>query len=427
MQASDASFEWDAENISNLLTCLEFADSSPSAMGGVLVASYSIVKRQVREEQMESQVRLGRVLGIEIGLHYSWFLIALLITLSLGAQFQATQPQWGGAVIWLAALVTGLLFFSALILHELSHAVTARARGLPVGAITLFALGGVSRIEREPDRPVTEFLIGIVGPLTSAVVGVGCLGLAWVLGWNPATDPSTPLLAVLVWLGYINFGLAIFNMVPGYPLDGGRVLRAFAWWVTGDAARATRVAARAGQATAYLFIVFGLLRFFAGAGLGGLWIAFIGWFLLSAAGASYGRLEAIERLRGLRVADVMARDCGVVPAGMSVQELVDDLLLRTGRRCFTVVEGGRVVGLITPHEVKAMPRARWPESEVSQVMRPLVQLRTVAPGCSVADALDTMAREDVHQLPVVAEGRLQGVISRGDVLRVLKTRQELRV
>jgi CBS domain-containing protein len=264
--------------------------------------------------------------------------------------------------------------------------------------------------------------------LTSVLVGVACLGLAWAMGWNPATEPSTPSLAVLVWLGYINLGLAVFNMIPGYPLDGGRVLRALAWWATGDPARATRLAARAGQATAYVFIAFGLLRFFAGAGLGGLWMAFIGWFLLSAAGASYGRLETMERLRGLRVADVMARDCGVVPAGMSLQELVDDLLLRTGRRCFTVVEDGRIVGLITPHEVKGIPRAQWPQSAVGRAMRPLAQLRTVAPESSVADALDTMAREDVHQLPVVdSEGQLQGVISRGDVLRVLKTREELQV
>jgi Zn-dependent protease/predicted transcriptional regulator len=374
---------------------------------------------------MESQIKLGRVLGIEIGLHYSWFLIALLITLSLAGQFRATQPQWGGTAIWLTAVVTGLLFFSALVLHELSHAVTARRRGLPVGAITLFALGGVSRIEKEPDRPGTEFVIGIVGPVTSALVGVACLGLASTMGWHSATDPSTPPVAVLVWLGYINFGLAAFNMIPGYPLDGGRVLRALAWWVTGDPARATRLAARAGQATAYAFIVFGLLRFFAGAGLGGLWIAFIGWFLLNAAGASYGRIETMERLRGLRVADVMTRDCVVVPAAMSVQELVDDLLLRTGRRCFTVVENGRVVGLITPHEVKGVPRAQWPAVAVDQVMRPLARLRTVPPESSVADALETMAREGVHQLPVVSEGQLQGVLSRGDVLRVLKTREEL--
>ena len=375
---------------------------------------------------MNSQIKLGRVLGIEIGLHYSWFLIALLISLSLAAQFRAKHAQWGEASIWLAALVTGLLFFAALILHELSHAVTARARGLPVGAITLFALGGVSRIEREPDRPATEFLIGIVGPVTSALVGVACLGLAAALGWSLADEPSTPPVAVLVWLGYINFGLAVFNLIPGFPLDGGRVLRALVWGMTGDAARATRVAARAGQATAFGFIILGLLRFFGGAGLGGLWIAFIGWFLLNAAGASYGRLEMLERLHGLQVADVMSRDCDVVPATMTIDDLVEGQLLRTGRRCFTVVEGGRVVGLITPHEVKGIPRAQWGESVVGEVMRPLARLRTVGPDSSVADALEVMAREDVHQLPVVAQGQLRGVISRGDVLRIMKAREELR-
>jgi Zn-dependent protease/predicted transcriptional regulator len=375
---------------------------------------------------MESQLRIGRILGIEIGLHYSWFLIALLIVLSLVGQFRATQPQWGEPTIWISALVTGLLFFSTLILHELSHALTARARGLPVGAITLFALGGVSRIEREPERPSTELLVGIVGPVTSAVVGLVCLVLAAVLGWAPGAEPSRPVPAVLVWLGYINFGLAVFNMVPGYPLDGGRVVRAVAWWVTGDPARATRLAARGGQAVAYIFIVIGLVRFFGGAGLGGLWIAFIGWFLLNAAAASYGRVEMLERLRGLRTGDVMQRDCARVEGGNPIQALVDDLL-RTGRRCYVVVERGRVVGLITPHEVKETPQASWGETTVAHAMRPLERLRTVPPDSSVADALEIMAREDIHQLPVVAEGRLEGVVSRGDILRILRTRQELGV
>jgi Zn-dependent protease/predicted transcriptional regulator len=373
---------------------------------------------------MESSIKLGRIFGIEIGLHYSWFLIALLITLSLVGQFHGEHREWGETVIWLAAVVTGLLFFSALILHELSHALTARSRGLPVGAITLFALGGVSRIQREPEGAGTEFLIGIVGPLTSAVVGVVCLLLAGAAGWSPGASPSTPPQAVLYWLGYINFALAVFNLIPGYPLDGGRVLRSLAWWATGDAARATRLAARGGQAIAYLFIVYGLLRFFAGAGLGGLWIAFIGWFLLNAAGASYGRVEMLDRLRGLRVADVMERDCARIGSQARVQELVDDLL-RSGRRCYVVVDGGSVVGLITPHEVKEVPRQRWGEVAVAEAMRPLERLRTLAPDSPVADSLEIMAREDVHQLPVVAGGRLEGVISRGDVMRVLKTRQQL--
>jgi len=374
---------------------------------------------------MESQIKLGRLFGIEIGLHYSWFLIALLIVLSLAGHFRETQPEWGPATTWIAAAATAALFFSTLILHELAHAVTARARGLPVGAITLFALGGVSRIQAEPKDARTEFFIGIVGPATSAVVGLLCLGLAAALGWAPGADPSSPPLAVLVWLGYINFGLAVFNMVPGYPLDGGRVLRALAWWITGDAGRATRVAARGGQAVAYVFIVLGLLRFFAGAGLGGLWTAFIGWFLLNAAGASYGGTRTFERLRGLRVADVMTRDCAVVEAGMSLQELVDDHILRTGKRCFVVVGDHGVVGLITAHEVKQVPRAEWAARTVGQAMRPLASLRTVGPASSVADSLDIMTREDVHQLPVVTGGRLEGVIGRGDVLRVLQARAEL--
>jgi Zn-dependent protease/predicted transcriptional regulator len=373
---------------------------------------------------MQSSIKLGRIFGIEIGLHYSWFLIALLITLSLLGQFHAEHPEWGESVIWSAAVVTGLLFFAALILHELSHALTARARGLPVGAITLFALGGVSRIQREPEKPSTEFLIGIVGPLTSALVGGACLLLAAAAGWSPGAGPATPAQAVLYWLGYINFLLAVFNLIPGYPLDGGRVARALAWWATGDAARATRLAARGGQAIAYLFIVYGLLRFFAGAGLGGLWIAFIGWFLLNAAGASYGQVEMLGRLRGLRVADVMERDCARIGSQARLQELVDDLL-RSGRRCFVVVDGGTVVGLITPHEVKEVPRERWEQVSVAEAMRPLQRLRTVSPDSAVADSLEIMAREDVHQLPVVADGRLQGVVSRGDVIRVLKTREQL--
>jgi Zn-dependent protease len=373
---------------------------------------------------VESSIKLGRVFGIEIGLHYSWFLIALLITLSLVAQFHAEHGEWDESVIWSAAVVTSLLFFASLILHELSHALTARARHLPVGAITLFALGGVSRIQREPQGPGTEFLIGFVGPLTSALVGGACLLLAGAAGWSPGAGPATPVQAVLYWLGHINFLLAVFNLIPGYPLDGGRVLRSLAWWVTGDAARATRIAARGGQAMAYLFIAYGLLRFFAGAGLGGLWFAFIGWFLLNAAGASYGQVEMLDRLRGVRVADVMERDCARVGSQARLQDVVDDLL-RSGRRCFVVVDGGAVVGLITPHELKEVPRERWGEVAVAEVMRPLERLHVVSPDSAVADSLEIMAREDVHQLPVVADGRLEGVVSRGDVIRVLKTREQL--
>jgi len=195
---------------------------------------------------MQAQIRLGRIFGIEIGLHYSWLIIAVLIATSLAGHFSEAYPDWAATIIWTTAIMTALLFFAAIIVHELSHAAIARLRGLPVRSITLFALGGVAQIGKEAADAKTEFWMGIVGPLTSALIGALCLGIAWTLGWTFAGEPSTPVTAMLVWLGYINFGLAIFNMVPGFPMDGGRVLRGVIWWITGNAAKATRAAAATG-------------------------------------------------------------------------------------------------------------------------------------------------------------------------------------
>ncbi len=376
---------------------------------------------------MRAQIKLGRVLGVQIGLHYSWLIIAMLVTLSLGAEFHAANQQWGEGVVWATALATGLLFFVAMILHELSHAAVAKARGLPVRSITLFALGGVAEIEKEAGDAKTEFWMAIVGPVASVSIGLLCLSLAWALGWAPLGTPTTPAVAMLMWLGVINVGLGIFNMIPGYPLDGGRVLRAVIWWFTGDATRSTRIASIVGQFVAFAFIVFGLLRFFGGAGFGGLWLTFIGWFLLNAAQASYGQLAVAQSLRGLRASDVMTDDCPVVSGRDNLHTLVEEHLLRTGSRCFIVEEQGRIVGLITPREVKTIPRNRWRYTTVDEVMRPLGQLHTVNPETSVAEALETMARDDVNQLPVVQDGHLKGMISRGHILQVLQTRAELQV
>lgn len=374
---------------------------------------------------MQAQVKLGRVFGVQIGLHYSWLIIALLVTLSLAGQFHNTNPHWSEGTIWATAIITGLLFFVAIILHELSHAAVAKARGLPVRSITLFALGGVAQIEKEASDAKTEFWIAIVGPIASVIIGLLCLLLAWALGWAPMGTPTTPPVAMLMWLGVINIGLAIFNLIPGYPLDGGRVLRAIIWWFTGDVTRSTRIASLVGQFVAFTFIIFGIFRFFGGAGFGGLWIAFVGWFLLDAARASYGQLALTESLRGLRARDVMTNDCPVVSGRDNLHTLVEEHLLRTGKRCFIVEEQGRIAGLITAHEIKAIPRNRWPYTTVDEVMRPLDQLHTVKPEASAAEALETMARDDVNQLPVVKDGHLEGMISRSHILQVLQTRAEL--
>lgn len=374
---------------------------------------------------MQSHIKLGRIFGVEIGLHYSWIIIALLITLSLAGHFRITQPDWTANVIWTTAIITGLLFFTSILVHELSHALVAKSAGLPVRSITLFALGGVAHIEKDAGTPKVEFWMGIVGPITSTVIGFACLGIAWALGWTPAVTPPTPPLAMLVWLGYINIILAIFNMVPGFPLDGGRVLRSIVWWVTGDAHRSTRIAATVGQLVALALIAFGILSFFGGAGVGGIWLAFIGWFLLEAARASAAQVEIIAGLQGVRVGDIMSRDCLTVDSQADLQTFTEDYLLRTGRRCFVIKENGHIVGLVTPHEVKEVERQRWPQVTVRQIMRPLHQLRTVKPTTPVTEALETMGREDINQLPVVSDGRLEGVISRSHIFQLLQARTEL--
>lgn len=370
---------------------------------------------------MRSQIKLGSVFGIKIGLHYSWFLIAILIVFSLSSQFHASNPEWGEVVITALAVGTALLFFVSLLLHELAHSVVASSNGLPVTEITLFALGGVSQIEKNPTSAKLEFWMAFVGPLTSAGIGVVCLTLARALG-QPSSDPW---MAMLLWLAYINLTLAGFNLIPGYPLDGGRVLRALIWWKTGDPDRSTQAAAKVGQIVAFGFIALGIFRFFTGAGIGGLWIAFIGWFLLQAARESYVQVGLAHALKGVRVADVMARDCPTVEASLNIQNFVEQELLRTGRRCFVVVEKGEITGLVTPHEIKQVDRPKWPYMTLRDIMRPLEDLRAVEPDAPLTSALESMSRYDLNQLPVISKGHLEGIVSRAEVLSYLQAHIEL--
>lgn len=369
---------------------------------------------------MRSQIKLGRIAGIQIGLHYSWFIIAVLIAFSLSAHFHSVRPEWNETLSWIAAVVTAVLFFITLLLHELAHSVVAKSRGLKVREITLFALGGVSQIESEAPDAKSEFWIGVVGPLTSLLIGGVCILTARLSGWLPETEPGTPVIAVLLWLGYINLALAAFNMIPGYPLDGGRVLRAIAWWITGKMDRATRIAARVGQGVAFLFILFGLYRFFVGENFGGLWLAFIGWFLLDASRSSYIQVELMAGLRHRRVADLMERDCATVEGYLSLRDFVDEYLLHSPSRYFLVAQGQHAVGIITPSEIRKVPRDIWEQTSVQSVMRPLSQLRTVAPEMPALKALELMSHENESQLAVVSDGKLQGIFSQTQVLRFLQ-------
>jgi Zn-dependent protease/CBS domain-containing protein len=369
---------------------------------------------------VRSQIKLGRIYGIQIGLHYSWFLIAILIALSLTAHFHAVRSEWSETTVWAAAIITSALFFVTLLLHELAHSLLAKSRGLRVRAITLFALGGVSQIETDPADAKSEFWIAIVGPLSSFAIGLLLVGLARLSGWTSSSEPQSPLIAVLLWLGYINFGLAFFNMIPGYPLDGGRVLRAIIWWINGNADRATRFAAQVGQVVAFLFILYGLYRFFFGANYGGLWMAFIGWFLLDAARGSYVQAGLVSGLRDHRVSELMQRDCATVPSYLSIRDFVDEYILHSGNRCFVVMQDDHPAGIITANEARKVSRDMWSQTSVQSIMRPLDQMLSVPPEMPVLKALDLMTRKNTDELAVISNGKLEGIFSRAQVLHYLQ-------
>ncbi len=369
---------------------------------------------------MHSQIKLGRIAGIQIGLHYSWFIIALLIAFSLASHFHAVRPEWNAALIWTCAIVTSIFFFVALLLHELAHSIVAKSRGLRVRAITLFALGGVSQIESEAADAKSEFWIAIVGPLTSLLIGLVLVGGVRLSGGFRGAEPANPIVAVALWLGYINIALAFFNMIPGYPLDGGRVLRALLWWITKNAERSTRWASQVGQVVAFFFILSGLFRFFGGAGFGGLWIAFIGWFLLDAARSSYVQVGVTSELRGHIVRDIMQHDCGTVESYISLRDFVDQYLLHSGSRCFLVLQDHHVAGIVTADDIRSVRREDWDRTSVQSVMRPLAQVPTVAPEMPALKALELMSRDNLNLLAVVSNGELQGIFSRVQVLRFLQ-------
>ena len=367
---------------------------------------------------VRSHIKLGRVFGIRIGLHLSWLLIAALLVISVGNQFRSSHKDWSPELVASLSILTAVLFFTSLLMHELSHSLVAKAHGIPVKEITLFALGGVSQIEKESATARIEFWIAFAGPLASVAIGAVCLGLARL-------PVAVPIAVMFAWLGYINLALAGFNMIPGYPLDGGRILRAVLWWRTGDLDYATRTAARTGQTVAVLFIMAGLGDCLAGGGFNGLWITFIGWFLLQAASESRAQVGLKRSLETVCVGDVMSHDVPVVDGHLNLQHFVDDELLRTGRRCFVVMDEGALAGMVTPHEIKHTERRKWPFTTLHDVMLPAEDIRTVAPEESLESALELMGTQNLNQLPVIAKGKLQGILSRGDIVSYLQTRAEM--
>ncbi len=370
---------------------------------------------------MGNTLSLGRIFGIELKLDYSWFIIFALVAWSLASYyFPTTHPGWSVGIYWAMGAITALLFFASVVAHELAHSFVSQAQGIPVRDITLFIFGGAAQISEEPKSAVNEFLMALAGPATSLVIAV-LFGLLWLI-----SQPLSPLLHALTgWLAWINVALAVFNLIPGFPLDGGRVFRAIVWAITGNLRRATQIATGLGRVVAYGFIFWGIWQIFGGNWADGLWIAFIGWFLENAATASYRRVALQDMLAGHVAREVMMTDCPHVPRRLTLDVLVDQVVLPSGRRCFPVTENDRVFGLLTLHRIKKVPRSQWTTTRVEDVMIPLADLKTVQPDDELVDVFERMTAEDVNQFPVMDSGRLLGMVARDNVLAFLRTRSEL--
>jgi Zn-dependent protease len=380
-------------------------------------------------------VRLGRIFGIEIAIDRSWVFIALLMGWSLTAAFSRWHPDWRPATAVMTAIVATVLFFVSVVLHELAHSLVAKQFGIPVDRITLFLFGGVASIEREPPSAFAEFTTAVVGPLTSILIGLAltaggtlAVRLPADLIREPVTDLSSlsPFESLLLWLGPINIVVGVFNLIPGFPLDGGRMLRAAIWGATKDLHVATVWASAVGQAIGWglvfvgVAIIFGAdVPLFGHGVVAGLWLAFIGWFLSSAASQTRRRQLVREVLEGVSVSRLVIPSGPAVSAHVDLNALVADWMIRSGERAFPVVdERGDILGLVTFTDLRKVPREEWGSTPVSQIMTPRSRLVTASPREDLADAADKLARADVGQLPVFdREQALVGQLLRRDVMR----------
>ncbi len=371
-------------------------------------------------------LKIGRIFGIDIRIHWSWLVIFSLLLWWLATGFfddVDAYSHWSEVERWLASGITTTLFFVSILLHELSHSLVARRLGLPVHSITLFIFGGVSSLTQEPDSPGQEFKMAIVGPLMSFVLGIIAATIFLVL-WANGLDDTVPG-AVAAYLAFINVAIGIFNMLPGYPLDGGRVLRASLWARTGSMLRATRWAARVGTIIAFGLMALGVLSALAGNWLGGVWFIVIGWFLRNTSEQAYQQLLYRNTLEGVKVGDIVDRNFEGAPPDIPLSELVNDYILGRGQRCVPVVVEGNLLGLITMGDLRRFPPDEWATTSAFRVMTPREQLYAVASDDELMSALELMAANDVHQLPVIDGFDFCGFVTRADVIRRIQVKAEL--
>ncbi len=373
---------------------------------------------------MPGALRLARVAGFDIYIHWSWLIIFWLLTWSLAVGYLPdVYPAWSAGQRWVIGAITSLLFFASVLVHELAHSVLARGRGLPVQSITLFIFGGVSMLGGEARRAKDEFWIAIVGPLTSFAVAAVAF-VVWLLARAAGAEV---VRAVAGYLASINISVGIFNLLPGFPLDGGRVLRSLVWGVKRNLIEATRVASNVGKGIAALLVALGIVMVFAG-GFGGLWLVFIGWFLWNAAESSYQQLVMQRSFEGLSIAPVIERTVPRVAPDVSLRQLAHDYILKQNRRAFFVAptDEGDIQGLITLSDLQKVPDEEWDRVSVYRAMTPRDRLITITPRADALVALEMMAEHNIAQLVVVDGREPIGILSRAALIGAIQLRNAVR-
>ena len=370
---------------------------------------------------MSKHIHLGTILGIDFRLDYSWLIAFVLGTWSLaGYYLPGAHPGWSINEYWIFGVITSGLLFASVVAHKLAHTLVARAYGTPATNVTLFVFGGAAHIGQEPPKPHEEVLIALAGPGMSLA-----LATLFYKAWRLGLGIGGSIHALAGWLAWLNLMLFLTNLIPAFPLDGGRILRAIVWGLTGDSRLATIIAAGAGRLIAFGFIFYGIWQIFGGNWADGLWIAFIGWFLDSAATQSVRQLAVEDLLAGHTAREVLLTDCPHVLPRLTLDVVVDQVAHPSGRRCFPVMEGGKLRGLLTLGQIAEVPRQRWPATRVADVMVPLAELKFVQPEDALTTVLGRMAAEDVNQLPVLEGERFLGIVSRDTLLNFLRARAEL--
>jgi Zn-dependent protease len=371
---------------------------------------------------MKSQgILLGKIVNIPVNVDYSWFLIFILLTWSLAISYYPSEfREWSTAWYWILGAITTIMLFVSVLLHELGHSIIALRYQIPVRNITLFIFGGVAQISSEPPTAMSEFWIAIAGPVVSFLLA----GFFAVL--ELIVSSLTPLFALMKYLAYINGTLGMFNLIPGFPLDGGRVFRAIIWGTTGDFRKATRIAAGVGRAIAYIFILVGVYFIFSGNFSGGIWIAFIGWFLENAAQSQAQQMAVRDLLAGRKVYQAMSQNYTIITPTITLQRLADTHILGEGRRFFIVQDENSVRGVLTLQTIREIPRDQWLNMTAEQAMIKAGDMQWVRPESELWDALEHMDQNGVNQLPVIQDNLIAGLLTRENVISFLRTLQEFK-